>query len=499
METGPTFADFGLSEPVLEGVRTLGYQQPTPVQAAAIPRILAGGDLVVQSRTGTGKTAAFGIPLIEKLEPQPAPVQALILCPTRELAFQVHHELAGLGVPKGVRSSAIYGGSSMRRQLDELRRGVQAVVGTPGRVLDHLSGGSLQLAAVRYLVLDEADEMLSMGFEREMTRILRFVPRERQTLLLSATIPDGVAGLAARYLREHDTLRLSSDALIVREVRHSYVQVPTMEKEEALYKLLVSELPESCIVFCNTRGETRVVTGYLQQRGLPVEMLSGDLSQAQRERVMREIKAHKLRFMVATDVAARGIDIQDLSHVIQFSPPEDPDMYVHRAGRTGRMGKGGVAITLVGYRELPRFSIIEKLPGLTIERRELPGDEEVLEARVEAVLERFRLAEVAADALPEPRRAPYLAAARQWLQEGLDREDLAGLLKLLETGTTRSAADGAAPPAPEPAQTSSEATEPDPGAAAAGADPSRSKRRRRRRRQRSHQTGAPTAGDREPA
>jgi len=483
MELESGFDKFGLSDPVLEGIRALGYSRPTPVQVEAIPRILAGGDLVVQSRTGTGKTAAFGIPLIQELQSESRRVQALILCPTRELAFQVHDELSALGGPKAIHSAAIYGGSSMRRQLEELRRGVQIVVGTPGRVLDHLGGGSLALEAVRYLVLDEADEMLSMGFEREMTRIMRYVPNQRQTLLFSATIPSGVAGLAHRYLREHETLRLSSDALIVREVRHSYVEVPTMEKEEALYKLLVGELPESCIVFCNTRGETRVVTGYLQQRGLPVEMLSGDLSQSQREHVMREIKAHRLRFMVATDVAARGIDIQDLSHVIQFSPPEDPEMYVHRAGRTGRMGKGGTAITLVGYRELPRFSAIEKLPGLTIERRELPGDEEVLEARVEAVLERFRLAEVEADATSPEDRAPYAEAAQRWLQEGLQATDLAELLRLLEVPSRE-----AAPTASEPvalrvgADRADSAGEPGGDAAAArpGANPRRRKRRRRR-------------------
>jgi ATP-dependent RNA helicase DeaD len=282
--------------------------------------------------------------------------------------------------------------------------------------------------------------------------------------MFSATIPPEVERLHQRYLRDPERLSLSSDTLIVREVDHSYVEVPTMEKEEALYKLLVSELPESCIVFCNTRGEARVVTGYLQQRGLPVELLSGELSQSQREKVMHAIKAHRLRYMVATDVAARGIDIADLSHVFQFSPPEDPAMYVHRAGRTGRMGKGGTAITLVGFRELIRFTAIEKLPGLKIHKREPPGDEEVLEARVEAVMERLRQAELGADAIDPQARGPYQAAAEYWLAHGLTVEELTAMLKAL---------DGKSVEAPEPAAVPSQAS--------AGPDHRPGQRRRRRR------------------
>ncbi len=324
---------------IQEALDSVGYTQATEVQALAIPLARAGKDLIVQSRTGTGKTAAFGIPIIERIDTSLPKVQSLILCPARELAVQVSEEIGRLGASAGVRTLSIYGGDPMPRQVEGLRRGAQVVVGTPGRLLDHLRQGTLKLDNVKVLVLDEADQMLDMGFEKEVKAILEQVPKARQTLMFSATIPSSIEAIARRHQRHPERLMLSRDVVYVADVLHLFYIVPRMEKAAALYKLIEWESPSSSMIFCNTKAEVRLVHGSLALRGLPAAMLSSDLPQSKREKVMRRFKNKELRHLVATDVAARGIDIEDLSHVFIYSSPESSDQYIHRSGRTGRIGK----------------------------------------------------------------------------------------------------------------------------------------------------------------
>ncbi len=384
-----TFASLGLSQPTLESIAQKGYQSPTDCQAEAIPLALAGKDLVVQSRTGTGKTAAFGIPVMEKSDPALLEVQALALVPTRELALQVAEELTGLGRGRGLKVVTIYGGDPIERQLDALRAGVHVVVGTPGRVLDHLRRGTLSLKACRTLVLDEADRMLDMGFAQEMAQIMEFVPAERQTLLFSATVPLGIRGLIYHYLTEPEWVLLSEDQIYVKEVEHLYCLTPRLHKEATLYKLIELEEPASSMIFCNTREETRQVYAFLAGKGLPAAMLSSDLTQRKREQVMARFRSGAIRHLATTDVASRGIDIMDLSHVFIFSTPESPEQYIHRAGRTGRVGKSGRAISLVGALDLMNFNRQVKRYKIDIGELNVPSDEEVQARKIERLAARL--------------------------------------------------------------------------------------------------------------
>jgi ATP-dependent RNA helicase DeaD len=384
------FTSLDLSPGILQALHEMGYELATEVQATAIPKARTGRDLMVQSRTGTGKTAAFGIPIIEKVDAGRKDVQALVLCPTRELCMQVTAEIGRLGAASGVKSLAIYGGDSMARQVDGLERGSQVVVGTPGRLLDHLRQRTLRLDAVRTLVLDEADQMLDMGFEKEMKAILEQVPKERQTLMFSATIPSGIEGIMRRYQKDPERVMLSQDVLYVADVLHLFYIVSRMAKTAALYKLIEWENPTSSMIFCNTKAETRLVHGYLSMHGLPAAMISSDLPQKKREQVMRRFRNKELKHLVATDVAARGIDIEDLSHVFIYSTPESSDQYIHRAGRTGRIGKTGKAISLVSGFDLMNFNRLVRANNLTAHECDLPSDEEVRQREVRRVVETFK-------------------------------------------------------------------------------------------------------------
>jgi ATP-dependent RNA helicase DeaD len=387
--SGRSFDTLNLSAETLSSLDSMGYKAPTDVQAETIPRAQAGRDLVVQSRTGTGKTAAFGIPVIERVEAAVGAVQAVVLAPTRELALQVADELSQIGRGKGLRIESIYGGDSMDRQLEGLRAGANVVVGTPGRVLDHLRRKTLRLDQVKLLVLDEADRMLDMGFAVEMGEIMEYMPQQRQTLLFSATIPLGIRGLIYHYLSDPEWVLLSEDQIYVKEVEHLYCLTPKLHKEGTLYKLIEYENPASSMIFCNTKEETRQVYTFLLGKGLPAAMLSSDLPQKKRERVMNGFRTGEIRHMVTTDVSARGIDIEDLSHVFIFSTPDSPEQYIHRAGRTGRVGKSGRAISLVSAHDLMNFNRLVKRYHVEVTELAVPSDEEVQARKVERIVTRL--------------------------------------------------------------------------------------------------------------
>ncbi len=390
---GPrSFAALSLSAETLCSLADKGYTVPTEVQAETIPLALAGKDLVVQSRTGTGKTAAFAIPLVEKIDAARESVQAVVLAPTRELALQVAQEVGEIGRGRGIKVECVYGGDSMERQLEGIRAGAQVIAGTPGRVLDHLRRGTLDFSGVRSLVLDEADRMLDMGFAVEMGQIMEFVPAERQTLLFSATVPIGIRGLIYHYMAEPEWVLLSEDQIYVKEVEHLYCLTPRQHKEATLYKLIEYENPASSMVFCNTREETRLVATFLLNKGLAAAMLSSDLPQRRREVVMGRFRGGELRHLVTTDVASRGIDIEDLSHVFIFSTPESPEQYIHRAGRTGRVGKTGRAISLVGALDLMNFNRLVKRYHVEVRELAVPTDEEVERRKSERIVESLALA-----------------------------------------------------------------------------------------------------------
>jgi ATP-dependent RNA helicase DeaD len=382
-----SFSPFSLSPETLRSIEAKGYETPTPVQEEAIPLALAGKDLVVQSRTGTGKTAAFGIPIVEKVDPAQGKVQAVVLAPTRELAMQVAVEVSEIGKDRGVKVESVYGGDSMERQIEGIRAGAHVIAGTPGRVLDHLRRGTLDFSGVHFLVLDEADRMLDMGFAVEMGQIMEFVPPVRQTMLFSATIPLGIRGLIYHYMAEPEWVLLSEDQIYVKEVEHVYCMTSRLHKEATLCRLLEYENPTSSMIFCNTREETRVVATHLRNRGLAVAMLSSDLPQRKREQVMAAFRTGEIRHLVTTDVASRGIDIEDLSHVFIFSTPDSPEQYIHRAGRTGRVGKSGRAISLISAMDLMNFNRLVKRYHVEVKEIAVPTDEEVQERKADRIVD----------------------------------------------------------------------------------------------------------------
>ena len=372
-----TFDEMGLSEPVRRAIAERGYERPTPVQSATVIPILAGKDVIVRSKTGTGKTAAFGIPIVERIPAGRGRPSALVMAPTRELAIQVAEELQALGKPKGLRVVTIYGGASMGDQLDGLQAGAEIVVGTPGRIYDHIRRHTLDLSGCMVSCLDEADEMLNMGFFEEVTRILGHLPDDCQQLLFSATVPADIEQIIKEYLTNPETILLSGDEYRVDNIRNVlYHTNEAYPKPRNLLYMVEIEEPESAIVFCNTRSDTSLITAVLNRNGYEAELLNGELPQKERERVMAKVKRGEVRFMVATDIAARGIDISDLSHIVNYSLPEDPAVYLHRAGRTGRIGKKGTAISLVTGAEGITLGVLQKKFGVVFEEKQMPTQEE---------------------------------------------------------------------------------------------------------------------------
>jgi ATP-dependent RNA helicase DeaD len=377
------FGSIELSKKTMAAIAAMGFEEPSPVQSQTIPLVMEGLDVIGQAQTGTGKTAAFGIPIVEKVTDQ-RHIQALVLTPTRELAIQVSEELAKIGKFRKIKVLPIYGGQAIDRQIRALQFGVQVIVGTPGRLLDHINRGTIKLNAVKMLILDEADEMLDMGFVEDIENILRHIPSEdRQTLLFSATMPAPIRRLAEHYMHQPVTITISKEQLTVPLIDQYYYE--TRDKLEGLCRVLDVEDAERIIIFCRTKKGVDDLVASLQARGYLADGLHGDLSQAQRDRVMRKFRDGKLEILIATDVAARGIDIEHITHVINYDIPQDPESYVHRIGRTGRAGKKGVAITFIEPREYRQLRLIEQLVKARIMRRQLPSSADVLERQRELI------------------------------------------------------------------------------------------------------------------
>jgi ATP-dependent RNA helicase DeaD len=384
-----TFAEFGLEPKVLQAITELGFEEATPIQAKSIPIALTGSDLIGQAQTGTGKTAAFGIPLINKIPTSEERIVALIMTPTRELAIQVAEEIGKLTRYKGLRTLPIYGGQEIGRQIRALKKHPQIIIGTPGRLLDHINRKTIKLADVQTVVLDEADEMLDMGFMEDITSILSMVPEERQTMLFSATMPPNIQRLAQQFLNNPEHVSVIPKQVSAPLIDQAYIEVHERQKFEALSRLIDMESPELAIIFGRTKRRVDELSEALQKRGYSAEGLHGDLSQNQRDNVMRKFRDGSIDVLVATDVAARGLDVSGVTHVINFDLPQDPESYVHRIGRTGRAGKEGTAWSFVTPREIDHLHFIEKVTRHKITRKPLPSIAEAIEGKQRVTAERL--------------------------------------------------------------------------------------------------------------
>jgi ATP-dependent RNA helicase DeaD len=360
------FADLGLSDSTLQALQDVGYEQPSPIQEQAIPPMLEGRDVIGQAQTGSGKTAAFGLPIIEYIDPTEPEVQALVLTPTRELCIQVTQALRAYATRKGADVVAVFGGAPIRTQQAQLKAGGHIVVGTVGRVLDLIGRHSLVLDSCRFVVLDEADEMLDLGFLEDVEKILRLTPNSRQTALFSATMPPPIRALADNYLYEPEHVKVQSATLTVDSVEQFQVDVKTADKPDKLVEVLEAEKPDQAIVFARTKIRTDQLYKKMKDRGFNVKALHGDMTQGARDGVMLGFKGGRVPILVATDVAARGLDISTVTHVVNYDVPRSPDVYVHRIGRTGRVGRAGRAITFVEPKQEKELVAIEKHVGLKI-------------------------------------------------------------------------------------------------------------------------------------
>ncbi|MCL2459552.1 MAG: DEAD/DEAH box helicase [Desulfobulbus sp.] len=386
-----TFADFGLHPDLVHAAADLGFTDPTPIQQTAIPLLLDGRDLIGQAQTGTGKTAAFGLPLLDRIDPGLRAIQALVLAPTRELAIQVADSLDRYGRQRNIAVLALYGGQSYQQQFRSLRQGVAVVVGTPGRLLDLADQGALDLSTVRTVVLDEADEMLSMGFIEDIERILDRIPTERQTMLFSATISRRVQELASRYLRTPESVSITPKQLTGATIVQRYYLVNQQDKIAALVRLFEMETIDSALIFVRTRLGTGELANQLTARGFAAEALNGDLSQETRIQVLTHYRNGQIRVLVATDVAARGLDIDDISHVFNFDLPDDPEIYVHRVGRTGRAGRDGIAISLLTPKDRWQLRRIEEFTHFRLEKAELPSIQQIENHRQALLMEQLEV------------------------------------------------------------------------------------------------------------
>ncbi len=422
------FSELGLSPEIQKAVDKMGFEEASPIQTAVIPAILAGRDVVGMSSTGSGKTAAFAIPAIEKVDPKVRAVQVLILCPTRELAVQVAEETGKLALFKrGVAGVPIYGGQSYERQFRALAAGVQVVIGTPGRVMDHMERGTLKLDTLQLVILDEADRMLDMGFREDIEKILSAVPAERQLLFFSATMPRAIQDLIGRYSRDPEWIKIESVAKNAPQVEQIYFEVDRRSKIEALTRLIDVHDFRYGIIFCSTKIMVDDLDEHLHSRGYATDRLHGDISQAQRDRVMEKFRRRGFEFLVATDVAARGLDVDDLEVVFNFDLPNDAEDYTHRIGRTGRAGKSGRAFTFVSGQEIYKLQSMVRWAKLNIRRGKLPSLDEVEEARTNVFFEKIRATLEAKEFRPHDRMIDRL------LDQGYASTDIcSALIHLLQ-------------------------------------------------------------------
>lgn len=390
------FTEMGLDPKILSAIGEMGFERPTPVQEQTIPYLLENNsDLIVLAQTGTGKTAAFGLPVIQQLNSFDKSAQALVLSPTRELALQIAGDMENFSknLP-AVKIATIYGGADIKRQIGELAANPQIVVGTPGRTLDLIKRKKLDLSNIRWVVLDEADEMLSMGFKEDLDAILENAPEEKQTLLFSATMPGEIASMAKKYMKNVQEISVGKRNTGAENVEHHFYLVHAKDRYTALKRIADINPNIYGIVFCRTRSETKEIADRLMGDGYNADALHGDLSQAQRDHVMNRFRGKHLQMLVATDVAARGLDVNDLTHVINFSLPDDPEVYIHRSGRTGRAGKKGVSVSLVHLREKSRLRQLEKMVNKPFVRRQVPSGKEICEKQLFHLIDRVEKTEV---------------------------------------------------------------------------------------------------------
>jgi ATP-dependent RNA helicase DeaD len=410
------FRGLTLSEATIRAINEMGFEEPTPIQKLAIPPALEGRDIIGQAQTGTGKTASFGIPIIEKVFSGKKP-QALIITPTRELALQVSEELAALSQYRRCSVVTVYGGASIMEQIRALRNGANIVVGTPGRIIDHLTRGTMSISHVSTVVLDEADEMLDMGFIADIERILAMTPEARQTMLYSATMAPEILRIAKRYMNDPVKIAINVKDIVAPKIKQVFYEVLERDKMEVLRRLLDVESPELTLIFCHTKREVDDVAARLQKLGYNAGALHGDFTQSHREEMMSKFREGKIDILVATDVAGRGIDIENISHVINYSIPQDPEGYIHRIGRTGRAGRTGIAVTFVTPREYRQLQLIERIAKTKLSRQEIPTAAEVKKARQRQIRE--DLTEV----IEKGKHKAYMAVIRE-LAESADIEEL---------------------------------------------------------------------------
>ncbi|UNK17076.1 DEAD/DEAH box helicase [Paenibacillus sp. N3/727] len=429
-----TFAEFGLEPQVLQAITELGFEEATPIQSQSIPIAISGKDMIGQAQTGTGKTAAFGLPLINKISKDEDRIVALVMAPTRELAIQVAEEIGKLSRFKGIRSLPIYGGQDIGRQIRALKKKPQIIIGTPGRLLDHINRKTIRLDDVQTVVLDEADEMLDMGFMEDIQSILKLVPDERQTMLFSATMPPNIQKLAQQFLKNPEHVSVIPKHVSAPLIDQAYIEVPERQKFEALSRLIDMESPELAIVFGRTKRRVDELAEALQKRGYSADGLHGDLSQHQRDTVMRKFRDGSIDVLVATDVAARGLDVSGVSHVVNFDLPQDPESYVHRIGRTGRAGKEGTAWSFVTPREMDHLHFIERVTRHRIPRKPLPTMAEAIEGKQRVTAERVL------DIVEKGELNEYKGLAIQLLEQYDSVQLLAAAMKLL-TGDFKKEAD----------------------------------------------------------
>lgn len=383
------FQEMGISPATLKAVKNMGFEEATPIQAETIPISLLNKDVIGQAQTGTGKTAAFGIPLVEKIKKENHNIQGIIIAPTRELAIQVSEELYKIGAGKRLGVLAIYGGQDINRQIRALKKGPHIIVGTPGRLLDHINRKTIRLDTVETVILDEADEMLNMGFIEDIEAILAQIPDDRQTLLFSATMPGPIRKIAERFMKDPEVVRVQAKEMTVPLIEQFYVEVQEKTKFDVLTRLLDIQSPELAIIFGRTKRRVDELAEALTLRGYTAEGIHGDLTQAKRMSVLRKFKEGSIDVLVATDVAARGLDISGVTHVYNFDIPQDPESYVHRIGRTGRAGKEGMAITFVTQRETSYLHVVEKTTKRRMEKLLAPTMDQALEGQQRTVVDKI--------------------------------------------------------------------------------------------------------------